>query len=155
MTTRQNHLDRLKKSHLNPYATALIRAAAEEYHATGDHTFMGALDGDGQHLIFEVHHDPDFWVPGDDESPEALAAREWVRLHVCDPQYNLSLIEVWVDLSDGRLNVDDEVASEKARNGSVAAKVARLADYLDGVLLPAIQARIAVGGNPDVLRCER
>jgi hypothetical protein len=155
MPYENSYLEKLNKSHLNPYATALIRAAAEESRTTSDQTFKGALDREGQHLIFEVHYDPSFWVDGDDESPDAIPARKWVRLQVRDPQYNLSLMEVWVDLSDGRLNIDDETASEEARNGAVAAKAAQLANYLHDVLLPAIRTRIAVGQNPDILRCAK
>ncbi len=153
MTKIRSHLEKLNKSHLNPYATALIRVAAEECLVTGNYKFTGFLDGDGQRLVLEVHYDPDFWVSGDDESSKSAGAREWVHLQVRDPQYRLSLVEIWVDLSDGRLNIDDEIASEEARYGSVITMVGRLANYLRDILLPAIRMRIAVGENPEVFRC--
>jgi hypothetical protein len=152
MPTEQTYLEKLNNSHFNPYATALIRVAAEEYRSTGEATFTGTLDGDGQHLIFEVHYDPDFRVTGDDGSPETSAAREWVRLHVRDPQYNLSLVEVWVDLIFGKINIDDELASMETRIGPIEAMVVQLTNYLDDVLLPAIRARITTGKNPDVFQ---
>jgi hypothetical protein len=148
ISTRLTPFDEISPIFVGPYATALIRTAAEEYRITGDHTFTGFLDGDGQHLIFEVHYDPDYWLTGDDESPEAYAAREWVHLHVRDPQFNLSLLEIWVDLSNRRVNIDDETASEEARYGSVATKASQIDDYLNDILLPAIRARIAKGRNP-------
>jgi hypothetical protein len=148
MLTTKSHIGRLKKGHINAYATALIRTAAEEYRITGDPVFMGNLDGDGRHLVFDVIYDPYFSLIGDGESPDAYAAREWVHIQVRDPQFNLSLLEVWVDLSNGRLNTDDEIASEKARCGSVDSKIGRISNYLHDVLLPAIRTRIAVGQNP-------
>jgi hypothetical protein len=147
ISTRQTRLDEVTPIYISPYAAALVRAAAEECRSTGEDAFTGTLEGDGQHLIFEVHYDPYFGVTGDDESSEAFAAPEWVRLNVRDPQFNLSLLEIRVDLSNRRLNIDDEIASEEARHGSVAAKVSQIDDYLNDVLLPAIRLRWRYGGN--------
>ena len=154
MTEIISHHEKLKRGHINSYATALIRVAAEECLSTGEDAFTGILDGDGQHLIFEVHYDPDFWLTGDDESPEECAAREWVHIQVRDPQFNLSLLEIWVDLSNSRLNIDDELASEEACYGSVASKTYQVTNYLYKVLLPAIRTRIPAGENPEFYRRE-
>jgi hypothetical protein len=145
ISTRQTRLDEVTPIYISPYAAGFIRDAAEAWRSTGEDAFTGTLDGDGQDLMFEVHYDPDFGVTGDDESSGAFAAPEWVRLNVRAPQFNLSLLEIWLDLSNRRLNIDDEIASEEARHGSVAAKVSQIDDYLNDVLFPAILARVSSG----------
>jgi hypothetical protein len=145
MTINCFDLNNSRMPEISPYTVALLAVAAEEWRLTCRSEFNGNLCTNGQRQVFKVYHDLDFWLVDEDISDEAFAARHWVRIHIFDPQYGVSMLMVWVDLKTGRLNIDGELA----RYPVAADAALRIEKYLEEVLVPAIQERIPIGKNPD------
>jgi hypothetical protein len=145
MTLKNYEINNLKMAKLSSYAVALIRAAVEDWEEAGEVEFIGFLSGISQCLIFKIYQDESFWLDDEGTSDEAFAARDWVRIHISDPFYGVSILMVWVDLKTGRLNIDGEIA----RYSAAVDVDLRIEAYLEQVVFPAIQERIANGGNRD------
>jgi hypothetical protein len=135
MPTDNNKLYTPEKTYLEQCDLDLIKAIVED-EMPFEKTSCFAIDSIAEHLVCIVDYDSEFHPDGYDYIKGPV--EYWVRISVLHPRYSLFMANILVRMSDGLINIDEEIYSDVFHDPKIISK--KLYAFLNGDLLPVIRS---------------